>query len=569
MVVIGAQWDSELQLQKEEKERKRLRAQAVDGRRRASAAAKEVVTSAAKRDLPINNVGLSDHLYVPLPEETRAKVRPKSAGNAGSRHRLASNGNRDNGFGEWPDGYGGYLVGPSEAPIERSTMHSEFGSACPKGPSSPGRGVSTRPKHANGGKIDERMSYTNQRDRASAGSKPPPPTENRPKSAGPVGASGRRQATRKAQHSDDVAHSTFDGSCNNHLPSQDAVSHGYSESLWTAKAGATTTEFSAEVLSQIEEELTNVDPTDLRRPSNFNRSTELDSDSEDDLEAAMAKWMRKQEVKASRGQTSSRLHVTEDLSSERSSRAASKSMTSASRNQSASRFNFDEGGGNRSTGPFRGASEAIDVVTNGYSSHIVSGVKIPVASLLQKQFASISELQEERERRQYQIDNGFTAAYSEAARAAEERTRHALYQGVPEDQFQTYLYDRRIDDSLLGETASTFGGPSNNKGSSSRPPPPMRLPLKENRPKMGPVTQHERMHSQQAAAIFQEVDVEIFGTLPPRYGEMVQSGRSSYFEQDMSAELTLNDAHFDVSSDPLQSSVQKLRSAYSGLTWDF
>lgn len=539
----------------------------------------------------------------PPARKVRTKTRPKSAGNAGNRPRLRNDVSRNNAVGEWPDESGGILMGVHAAPIQSSLAPSEFGSAsAPRAPNSPPTGRSSgrrpthresvasggRPEYAAGGNIDSHMAPNNIRDIDGTNTKTTLKTK-RPKSAGPVGASERRQAARKAQRSGDICDSMFADASTGRGPIHrivselDAPNGGYSDSLWTAKAGANAiAEFTSEDISRIEEELTNTDLFDDSRKSAAPQDVNLDSDSGDDLDAAMEKWIKKQDLKARNSQQrqkreeahgrpyiSSRLNITDDPSVP-SSYSQGKS--------SASRFDFDEPVGNRAKGPFRGASDLVAAVSSGFSAHTTPGVKIPVVAHLHQQFTPVSELNKERQRRRFQEETGYTPSYEDSLRD-EERRAQIFRQDVPIDTYQTYTYEKRPSDDRDRTDIQFVESGQRTRFNDLGAFDPSIIGRIDN--KYEHSTQidsaNSRSNAYRAANVFQEGDHGAYYGLPPRVGDGRRNARPRSSNTAGNPQYVAVGDHnseegancSDDAVDPLQVSVQKLRTAYTSLTWDF
>lgn len=518
-----------------------------------------------------------------------SRKRPKSAGHANSRSRIhVANQLKSSGHREDP--LGGYILGPDDATTERGAADSDFGSAYPVAPSSPAQshlgagrhGRPTRPSHpdrgadhasieyAADGTINTRLQYNNLKSKLSnsAGAGPAPKT-HRPKSAGLLGASGRRQAARGLNRSGADTASAANG-----------IQNAQSESLWTATANKNAAvEFSAQDMSRIEEELNNVDmredADDIPQQHNIYNVTHhtLDSDSDDDLEAAMAKWMKKQENKSMRfgERVRNKSVASSTFRGNANDVGFSGTMTDLFESSTAyttSRFEFEERVRDRQLGPFEGADAAVKIVGSGISSQTAPGVKIPVAAHTHLQFRSVNELEKERSKRQFEKHNGYTPAFLEAAQLEEDRARRVATDRVPLDTYQTYTYDAAHRHAAAEENATYSGF-----GYSA--------PYYEENQHMGESVVSSKDNRAGGAFVDDtSVPSDRIASRKKRPPPPPSKKQTHAFDDSVDQGATNSNIYFPqgsfpsgppdpVSHDPLQTTVQNFRAVYSGLTWDF
>ena len=576
VVCKGAQWDSEIQLLLAEKERKRSRAMAHEEKKKTASSV------GSRRPSRINNAEAknrnedcgSRNSTSLAPYATTTRKRPKSAGHTTSRSRVHENDQLKSSVCK-QDPLGGYLVGPEDT--------EEFGSAYPAAPPSPtqdhvGAGRYGRPikpsrtasglarapaRNASGGTINSRFGENNFNDKVPDNTRAKTDLNiHRPKSAGPLGASRRRQAARGLNRSD-----TDTSTAAHHMQ------NAQSESLWTATANKNATvEFSEQDMSMIEEELYRVDDNDnipQQQNDNFDhRKVECDSD--DDLEVAMAKWMKKQEDKSfhsgARGSHKSVAASTFQgvVHNDGFSDVMEESFQSSA-GYSISRFEFDERVRDRKEGPFEGAGAIIRAVGNGVSSQTAPGVKVPVASHTRHQFRSINALEKERTQRQFEKYNGYTHNYLVAAEAEEDRSRRAISDTIPADTYRTYAYDdrRALDKNVESLGSDGFGYRKS-------------VYYEERGHQVNSIVPHQDGPIGGGDTIVALADSDRKSRPPPpppekrlresSHNASQSTTNSSIFYPQSAFRSELPDV---VSDDPLQTSVEKFRSAYSGLTWDF
>lgn len=158
----GAEWDYELYLLQQEKLRKKAKQQAGERKRKEAEEAQriEVIQNSGK-PRPYNERFDANPYIKPPPNETRAKVRPKSAGHAGFRSKQSKSETilRVERQG---DSSGGYYVGPHEPPIVNSQNHPQprrsaesHTAARPSAPPGPPPGRPTRRDAADAGNCYE------------------------------------------------------------------------------------------------------------------------------------------------------------------------------------------------------------------------------------------------------------------------------------------------------------------------------------------------------------------------------------------------------------------------------
>ena len=145
----------------------------------------------------------------------------------------------------------------------------------------------------------------------------------RPKSAGTLGASRRRQAARlhngeNLEIFDTVVpdEAILKKSQLSYAAPQSDYNDATSDSLWTSQAARNdmTLDFSQEEVYRIEEELLeselHPDPAIGSTPNKQVNTAIIETDSDDDdVEVALAKWMKKQEEKNKKSDSSNRMRV--------------------------------------------------------------------------------------------------------------------------------------------------------------------------------------------------------------------------------------------------------------------
>ena len=154
-----------------------------------------------------------------------------------------------------------------------------------------------------------------------------------------------------------------------------------------------------------------------------------------------------------------------------------------------------------------------------------------MSSHLLKQFEPPEDILARRKEIERSKRHGYSNAYKKGQLEAEYRAEWVHNSTVPADVYKTYSFD---SEHKVGDSTST-------------------------------------RNSQMAEAhkdLFEEVDSDIFGRKRPPPLHSVSNSRQGNLSNSMNQDEMIDDVSHSL-KDPLDESVQKLRSAYSCLSWDF